>query len=102
MTLACDLGALGAARARYAELREFLAREVREVTELADGYALRLPGTDEALLRVAEWITLERRCCPFLDFAVEWGHDRADVVVKLTGEDGVKSVIGGMAGRVPS
>jgi hypothetical protein len=49
--------------------------------------------SDEALFReLAEWVGLERRCCPFLGFALEWKQDDS-VSVQLTGQPGIKEAI---------
>ena len=37
-------------------------------------------------MRLAEWVTLEQRCCPFLDFSLETGRD--GVMLRLTGPEG--------------
>src|SRR5207253_10808505 len=42
----------------------------RTVTERADGYAVELAPSDEALAAATELIRLERRCCPFLRFTL--------------------------------
>ena len=57
-----------------------------------DGYAFRLP-TDPALFQeTAEWVSLERRCCPFLAFALEWRGDDT-VWVRATGGPGAKAAL---------
>jgi hypothetical protein len=82
-------------RARYAALRTALRAETLEVQELADGYAVRLPSDPTAFRRAADWITLERRCCPFLALGLEWaGDDR--VWLRLTGSAEVKTFLGAM------
>jgi hypothetical protein len=45
-----------------------------------------------ALLAAAEWIVLEHRCCPFLNFKLELTND-SDVWLSLTGPDGVKAFL---------
>jgi len=64
----CDMGALDAGqRRRYAELRDWLL-EVATVSRLDDGYRFAFAPGAEPLQRTAEFIALERRCCPFLQF----------------------------------
>src|SRR5262245_38186342 len=73
VALVCRLDALDAAdRARHAALRAQLDAAVEAVDELPDGYALRCRADAAVFTSTAEWITLERRCCPFLDFALAW------------------------------
>src|SRR5437867_6667290 len=70
--LACRMSALTAQQqARRRELASRLRPIVDQVVPMADGYALRLPGQDDALMQAMEFINLERRCCPFLKFQLE-------------------------------
>ena len=90
--LACNLDALDlAARARHAEVTARLVAAIQGVDELPDGYILRLPSTDEALMLAAEFIARERRCCPFFEFSLTVGKDAARL--SLTGAGGVKQFI---------
>lgn len=41
---------------------------------------------------MAEWVSLERRCCAFAEFTIEWRMDDT-VWVRLTGKAGVKEVL---------
>lgn len=69
----------------------FLA--VKETRELADGYAFRLPDEAGALQRAAEFISLERLCCPFFGFALEVEPEGGAVWLRLTGREGIKPFI---------
>jgi len=90
--LACNLNALDReARARHAAVTAWLLEAALGVDELTDGYALRLPANDQALLHAAEFITRERRCCPFIDFSLTASLDAARL--SLTGAGGVKQLI---------
>jgi hypothetical protein len=64
--IACNLTALNAEqRARRQALAQQMHAATQEICELPDGYAFRF-STDPALcLTVAEFMTLERLCCPF-------------------------------------
>lgn len=61
--------------------------------ELPDGFAFRYPATDSWLASLAEFITLERRCCPFLTFALEVAPERGTTDLRLTGDDRVKAFL---------
>lgn len=71
--IACDMSALSSAeRVRYEVLRARMLNSVVAVSATRDTYRLRLePST--SLPELAEWMTLEHRCCPFLTlrFALE-------------------------------
>ena len=92
MTLTCNVdGLTPAERARSATLLAALRAATVERAELDDGYAFRLDG-DTSLVGVAEWITLERRCCPFFRFQLEIDGDAGPVWLRLTGA-GVKEFL---------
>src|SRR5215813_10204491 len=60
---------------------------------LGDGFALRLPGDADTLLAAAEWMTLERLCCPFLGFALELEPDGGAAWLRLSGRAEVKAFL---------
>jgi hypothetical protein len=98
MTLVCRLDALTRAeRARSAALRDELRAAMVERAELPDGWAYRLDDR-ASLPEVAEWIVLERRCCPFFRFRLDVEGDRGPVWVRLTG-DGVKEFLAAQSDR---
>ena len=76
---------------RRDELRESLKQATGQVVETAEGYCFRFLEAG-AFLEAAEWVTLERRCCPFLDFELEWPSDAAPSL-HLTGGQGVKEFL---------
>ena len=92
--LACDIGVFDAKeRKRYDSLKEELQSEVADIHELDDGYAIGFPGTSQVLLKLAEYISLERTCCPFLSFRLEVGKSDALITLNLTGPDGAKEFL---------
>lgn len=92
--LACNLKAIAAAeRPRYSQLTKQLRATVRDRTELPDGYALRLDGKAIGFKEVAEWISMERLCCPFLMFQLSASGHQSDWLLKLTGPRGVKTLL---------
>lgn len=66
---------------------------VQEVQELPDGYAFRLPSTSAMLLLVAEDLTLERLCCPFIHFTLDIAPNGAPFWLRYTGGEGVKEFL---------
>ena len=92
--LSCNLDAWSPdQRARQAELsREFSSRR-RRVEELDDGLAFHFDRDPELSVRLAKRASLERRCCPFLDLAVEWPHDGETMWLSVTGRGGIKAFV---------
>lgn len=91
---ACRLDALAPAdRARHAALTEELRSAARSVEELSRGYAFRFSDDSALARRVIEWVALERRCCPFLEFEIVLGATGEPVILRLTGGEGVKEFL---------
>ena len=89
---ACEMGALTKPeRARHGELSRALLGSASDMKELPDGYAFRLKAED--LTRAAEWVSLERKCCPFFTFELEQSRDQGPVWLRVKGSEGVKSFI---------
>lgn len=92
--VACRLDAFdGAGRARHRQLAAELLAAVSDVEELPDGYAVRFPAKPFLFLRIAEWIELERACCPFLTIRLEIERPEQALRVRLTGPEGAKDVL---------
>jgi hypothetical protein len=92
--LVCNLAAMDAEqRARHHVVAQQLHGAVQEVRELSDGYALRFPAEPSTVLLAAEFITLERLCCPFLTLVLEVEGEHGPLWLKLTGREGVKQFL---------
>jgi hypothetical protein len=93
LPIACNLAAIpDAERPRYFALRAQVLATVEDVTEVGDGFALRLAPDREGLLALAEWLGFERLCCPFLTLrlAIE---GEGPVKLELGGAEGVKEFL---------
>ena len=107
--LACRMDALSAPqRERHRLLSEALARAVVASRELPNGYELSVdpsrlpadpapgvaaPNAAHGLAALAEWVELESRCCPFLDFDLGVRGRGGLVRLSLTGGAGVKEFL---------
>jgi hypothetical protein len=80
-------------RKRYGALTDELASATHDVHELPRGWAFRFPGGAILAPRLVEWMSLERRCCPFLEFDLELGEDDEPAWLRLTGAEGVKQFL---------
>jgi hypothetical protein len=86
----CNLAVFTKAeRARHIELIAMLTERVAGMRESTNGYSFRFDA--ELVGPLAEWTTLETKCCPFLDFEIElepqpggaaWLHLRGNPEVK--------------------
>lgn len=91
---ACNLKAISAAeRPRYNELVKRVREAMRDRTEIANGYAFKLDSKTITLPEAAEWISMERLCCPFLTLQLSAAGNQTHWVLTLTGPEGVKPLL---------
>lgn len=92
--IACRPAAIGAEdRARWREVSARVKAAMRETRELPNGYAVSLPNDREMSVAVAEFVSFESKCCPFLDFTVRYERDGGPLWLELTGGEGVKDLL---------
>jgi hypothetical protein len=100
--LACNPNGIDAAEwPHYEKLLGLLYSAARERRELSDGYTVRLDGKKISLQETAQWISLERLCCPFLTFQVEVAGATDDCWLTLKGPSGVKAFLDAELAIVP-
>jgi hypothetical protein len=98
--IACQLKSLDATeRIRQKELLGIVRGKILKTVELDRGFALKLPSNHATFLELAEWVSLERRCCAFADFTIEWRLDDS-VWVRVVGGTGAKEVLAAEMGIV--
>ena len=90
--LACDMTAIPAEQrpVHLAASRELFSH-IQETRELSDGYQFRFDS--DVIRRLAEFVALEKLCCPFLSFAIEVEAENGPVWLRLSGREGVKAFI---------
>ncbi len=94
LPIACDMTALNAAqRERQQVLMRKFHTSIQETEEMDDGYAFRLEADAATILAAAEFITIERLCCPFFTFELVVGPVGDPLRLKVSGRAGVKQFI---------
>ncbi|AND42890.1 MAG: hypothetical protein ACQEXE_25230 [Bacillota bacterium] len=89
----CNIGSYNAEeRNHYVELRRELT-ENRSVEEIPFGYTFIYPNQSSLLLRIAEWISYENRCCPFIRFSLYVSGEADSIRLELTGSKEVKNLL---------
>lgn len=92
--IACDMTAIAPEqRGKHVATIKKLFGLVEKVNALPDGYSFKLPNDSEVVLMAAEFISLERLCCPFFDFAIDIEREGGPFWLSVTGREGVKSFI---------
>jgi len=78
---------------RYNQLRDKIFNNLVRTEELADGYSFVFSESARDLLHdLADWIPLEKKCCPFLQFSVLINQDEY-VRLQLTGPSEIKNFL---------
>jgi hypothetical protein len=91
---ACDMNALTPAeRERHGRNTELLLQSLQRVDEEVNGYSLRFANETQTIVRIAEFISLEKLCCPFFDFTLQVKSEDQSVILELTGTEGIKDFI---------
>ena len=70
-----------------------LIRAMQSVQRVENGYELRFPNETRFISQIAEFISNERLCCPFLNFTLHVASDKAPVSFTLTGPIGTQEFL---------
>lgn len=80
-------------RQRYLALAKKMQNTKQEIRELEDGYAIRFSIEGSTIQDLAEFITYERKCCPFFDLEIALEREGGPAWLRLRGREGVKEFI---------
>lgn len=78
---------------RRSSVLQRLKHVVVEFKELNDGYAYRFPSDDALIVGLAQLVSLERRCCPFLRFGITVEPGNGPVWLEMSGPQGTKDFL---------
>ena len=70
-----------------------LIRAVQSVNGVENGYELQFPNKTEFITQIAEFISNERLCCPFLKFSLNIVSNIEPVSLSLTGPIGTQEFL---------
>lgn len=92
--LVCNMGALTPAqRESHIQTTKQLIHAVQGVQEVENGYAFTFPNETELISRIAEFISNERLCCPFLKFTLNVLSDSEPISLSLIGPIGTQEFL---------
>ncbi len=83
--------------AEFREREQVVLRKIEDLVltaeETGSGFIFCFPPDDASFAALNEFIVLERRCCPFLDFKMTVPRGEGDILLELSGPDGAKEFI---------
>ena len=92
--LICNMGVFTPAQ-REAHVRNttLLIEAVQGIHEVENGYEFTFPSEAELISNVAEFISNERLCCPFLRFVLRASSNGEPIYLSLTGPIGTQEFL---------
>jgi hypothetical protein len=70
-----------------------LIQAVQDILEVENGYEFKFPNETEFISKIAEFISHERLCCPFLNFTLNVLSNTEAVALSLTGPIGTQEFL---------
>jgi hypothetical protein len=90
----CNAKALSPAeRAHHKEVTEKLIKVRTQVIETPKGYEFQYSPSSVSIVDLAEWATVEAKCCPFFNFHLDLEREGNLVCLGLAGAEGIKTFI---------
>lgn len=101
LVIFCDLSVFtDEERTRHMQVSQELFAAITEIQESDAGYALRLPDEAGMILKIADFINDDRRCCAFIHFGMEVEPNSNAIWLTLKGGADVKAAIRGDIGNL--
>ncbi len=92
--IACKLRAFNTKQqASYQRLVNYLRKNRKQIEELPNGYAIAFSSQPNTCLQVTKFVTMERRCCPFISFTMRFEPNNGLLWLQLTGPEGTKEIL---------
>jgi hypothetical protein len=92
--LACNMDVFTSAqRESHVQTTTELIQAVQSIQEVGNGYEFRFPNQTEFISKIAEFISNERLCCPFLNFSFNIVSNSEPVSLSLTGPIGTQEFL---------
>src|SRR5689334_13660361 len=89
--IACTLSSEDLAQRR--QVIHQLFEKAAERRELEDGFEFAFPSSEAILAHVVDFVSFERKCCPFLSFEIVLQVGDGPIHLRLRGREGAKEAI---------
>ena len=92
--LVCNMGVFTPPqREAHIQTTTELIRAVQSVRQVENGYEFTFPNETDIISKLADFISNERLCCPFLKFTLNVFSSREPVSLSLTGPVGTQEFL---------
>ena len=92
--LVCNMGVFTPGeRENHIQSTTRLYRSVQDIHEVENGHGFIFPNETGIITRLGEFISNERRCCPFLGFTLKITSSTAPISLFLTGPEGTQEFL---------
>jgi len=94
--LACNMGVFTpAGRESHIQTTTQLFQSVQDIHEAGNGFEFIFPNPNgsEVITKLAEFISNERLCCPFLEFTLKITSNNEPISLLLTGPEGTQEFL---------
>lgn len=92
--LACNMSVFTPAeRELHVQTTKELFQALQATRNAEHGYEFSFPHRSEIIVKVAEFISRERLCCPFLEFTLKVPPGTEPITLLLTGPEGTQDFL---------
>ena len=92
--LACNMNVFNSVeRENHIQNSNQLFRSVQSIQEVTNGFEFIFPNGTESITKLAEFISNERLCCPFLEFTLKIIPNDEPISLTLTGPEGTQEFL---------
>jgi hypothetical protein len=94
ISVSCNMGVFTPSqRDAHIQNTTELIKAIRGIHDIENGYEFSFPDETEIIHKLAEFISLERLCCPFLRFRLQVGSGNEPMFLSLTGPAGTQEFL---------
>ena len=78
---------------RKESLKKEIFSQVKSIEELESGYLFRFADSNNFMIKIIDYITVEKECCPFFKYDIIIHPYNRGIELEVTGEEGSKDLI---------
>ena len=100
--IACDLTVFSISeRMEHLALAKSLLEQARQIIEHKDGFTFVFEQSPLLEMQIANWVSKEKRCCPFFSFELSSTSTPPSLNLKISGPNGAKEILRSALKKMP-